>query len=142
MTAGGPPILFYDGECGMCTRGVRFVLRHDRRGTLRFASLRGEHADALRKRHPELAAIDSMVWVEPAGARGEERIRVRSDASLEVTRYLGGGWRLGLVLGWVPRAWRDALYDWVARNRRRFTRRDGACDIPSPGERERFLDLA
>jgi predicted DCC family thiol-disulfide oxidoreductase YuxK len=143
VTAPASPILFYDGECGVCTSSVRFILRRDRRGELRFASLRGGHGAALLAHHPELRGVDSMLWVEPSGGvAGGERISVRSDAALAVARYLGGGWRLLTWLAWMPRKWRDGLYDWVARNRRRWAGTDDACEIPSPAERERFLDLA
>ena len=35
------PILFYDDGCALCDRTVRWCLRHDRRGRLRFAPLKG-----------------------------------------------------------------------------------------------------
>lgn len=142
MSGVSSPILFYDGECGLCTAGIRFILRHDRRGRLRFASLRGAHAEPLRLRHPELHGLDSMVWVEPARDGHPERIRVRSDAGLAVADYLGGWWRLFGILGVIPRFIRDRLYDWIARNRGGILRRGAACTVPSPAERERFLDPA
>jgi predicted DCC family thiol-disulfide oxidoreductase YuxK len=140
IDAGGP-VLYYDGECGVCTRGVELVLRHDRRGTLRFASLRGEFGAALRERHPELEGVDSMFWVESAPAGNGERVLARSEAVLEVVRYLGAWWRLFGVLGLVPRAVRNVCYDWFARNRRRFVAGPAVCRVPTPAERSRFLDL-
>jgi predicted DCC family thiol-disulfide oxidoreductase YuxK len=134
------PILYYDGECGVCTRSVELVLRYDRRGTLRFASLRGEHGAALLRRHPELTGVDSMFWVEPPGV-GSERVLVRSEAVLQVARYLGGWWNLAVGLRIVPRLLRDAGYAWFARNRSRFAQAR-ACRLPTPAERSRFLDLA
>src|SRR5208282_2040504 len=32
-------VILYDGVCGLCNRGVRFVLKRDRKGVFRFASL-------------------------------------------------------------------------------------------------------
>ena len=135
------PLLFYDGECGICTRTVRLVLRHDRVKTLRFASLRGEHGAALYRRHPELTGVDSMVWIADAGTGSRERTLIRSDAALEVARYLGGSWGLFAVLRIVPRRLRDWCYDWVARHRHRFGGGPEACTVPRPEERARFLDL-
>jgi predicted DCC family thiol-disulfide oxidoreductase YuxK len=40
--AGGRHLLLYDGECGLCNRLNRFVLRRDRRDRFRFAALQGE----------------------------------------------------------------------------------------------------
>ncbi len=142
MTSVSPPVpgpvLLYDGACGFCGAAVRVVLRHDRRGTLRFASLAGAFAQGVVERHPELASADSMVWVEPAtGGRGE-RVLTRSAAALRVAAYLGGAWRL-LLAGWlVPRPARDAAYDLVARHRHRLA--GAACVVPTAAERARFLE--
>jgi predicted DCC family thiol-disulfide oxidoreductase YuxK len=141
MTDSAGPLLFYDGECGVCTRSVRLVLRHDRAGPLRFASLRGEHGAALSRRHPELSGVDSMIWVDQPEGGNRERLLLRSDAALEVARYLGGWWRLFGVLRIMPRRLRDWFYDWFARNRHRFAGGPEACTVPGPEERARFLDL-
>jgi predicted DCC family thiol-disulfide oxidoreductase YuxK len=113
------PLLLYDGECALCSRAVQWVERHDRRGALRFAPLGGETAAGIRERHPELAGVDALVWVEAPGSAGE-RVAVASDAVLRVAGYLGGLWRVVQLCGIVPGRWRDALYGVVARHRRRF----------------------
>lgn len=133
------PVLLYDGACGLCGTTVRLVLRHDRRGTLRFAALGGAYARGVAERHPELAGADSMVWVESPRAGRPERVLVRSAAALRVARYLGGPWRL-LLAGWaVPSALRDAMYDLLARHRHRLPGA-AACVVPTAEERGRFLD--
>ncbi|HEU5358149.1 MAG TPA: DUF393 domain-containing protein, partial [Gemmatimonadales bacterium] len=87
------PLLLYDGDCGFCARQVRFLLRHDRRKALRFAPLGGPTARGVLERHPELAGVDSLMWVDDLGG-AQERVRVRSEAVLAVAAYLGGLWRL------------------------------------------------
>src|SRR5437867_3545633 len=92
--------------CGVLhERGVRFV------------SVRGAPGAALLARHPELAGVDSLCWVEGGeGGTGKgERVLVRSEAVLAVARYLGGWWRVGLAARVIPRALRDAGYSWFAR---------------------------
>lgn len=65
--------------------------------------------------------------------------RIRSDAALAALRYLGGGWALlARVFRLVPRAVRDGVYRWVARNRHRLSRTE-ACLLPTVEERARFL---
>jgi predicted DCC family thiol-disulfide oxidoreductase YuxK len=147
-----PPILLYDGSCGVCARSVQFILRRDRRKTLRFASLEGRLGQAIVAAEPALAGVDSLVWIEPRGPvvtpDGDPahplppaRILVRSRAVLEAGRYLGGPWRLLSALGRaVPRPLRDWGYDLFARNRHRVTARTESCLLPSPEERLRFLD--
>ncbi|HEY7635678.1 MAG TPA: DCC1-like thiol-disulfide oxidoreductase family protein [Gemmatimonadales bacterium] len=135
------PVLLYDGACGFCAESVQLVLRHDRRRTLRFAALQGAYGRALRARHPELAGVDSMVWVEPSHTGGSDRVLVRSTAALRVARYLGGWWNLTLI-GWLlPRPLRDALYNLIARHRHHLLETDPSCLLPGPEVRERFLDL-
>ena len=137
---GAPPVLLYDGSCGFCAESVQLVLRHDRRGTLRFAALDGAFGRQVRGRHPELDGIDSVVWVDPADDARPEQVLVRSDAALRVARYLGGPFRLARVAGLLPRSVRDAAYALVARHRHRLTGGGPRCLIPPPEVRERFLD--
>lgn len=132
------PVLLYDGACGFCGTAVRLALRHDRRGTLRFAALGSAWGRGVAARHPELEGTDSMVWLEPGGAGAPERVFVRSEAALRLAAYLGGAWRLLSAARAVPRAVRDAAYDLVARHRHRLPG-GGACVVPSAAERARFL---
>lgn len=131
-------VLLYDGRCGLCSRTVRFVLKHERAHALRFAPLDGAYAAAMLARRPELAGVDSVVWVEGTASNGE-RVLVRSAAALRVARYLGGPWRLLALLHMVPRAWRDAAYDFVARHRHRLVPGSDRCPLPAPAHQERFL---
>lgn len=137
MAASGP-ILLYDGTCGLCTRSVQFVLRHDRRGVLRFASLQGQFGQQVIARHPELRRADSVVWVEPAGSNSPERVATESDAVLRVLHYLGRWWAPLTVGRIVPRSVRDGLYRLVARHRFRLV--SPRCLVPDVSTRTRFLD--
>jgi predicted DCC family thiol-disulfide oxidoreductase YuxK len=133
-----PAVLLYDGDCGLCASSVQFVLRHEppsRRHRLHFAPLQGMFGAEVRAAYPELAGVDSVVWVEPAAGR----VLVRSTAALAVARHLGGIWGvLGLLGRLVPRSLRDAVYDRIARHRLRLVA--PACLLPRPDQRARFLD--
>ena len=134
------PVLLYDGTCGFCAWNVQLVLRHDRRRSLRFAALEGAFGREVRRRHPELPGVDSLVWVEPSSGNRPERVLVRSDAALRVARYLGGAFHLLRIAGLLPRSVRDAAYDMIARHRHRLMGDGPSCLIPPPDVRERFLD--
>ena len=123
-------MLLYDGTCGFCADSVQLVLRHDRRGTLRFASLQGAFGQAVRARHPELSRADTVIWVEPAA----------SDAALRVAGYLGGWFQLARVAAVLPRGLRDAAYNLVARHRHQLSSEGPSCLVPGPDVRARFLD--
>jgi predicted DCC family thiol-disulfide oxidoreductase YuxK len=130
-------VLLYDGLCGFCNTSVQFILSHEVRHTLRFAPLQGAFARAVKDRHPEIQAIDSLVWVEGEGA--DENVRVRSAAVFGAVSYLGRFWNLLLVLRLVPRPIRDLLYDQFAKRRFKYFGRYASCPAPSGEVRARFL---
>ena len=139
----GSALLLYDGTCGFCAESVQFVLRHEGASdrSLRFASLQSPTGVDVRARHPELEGVDSVIWVEAGVAGQPERVFVRSAAVFRVLRYLGGVWTgLAVVGAIVPAFVRDAVYDWVARHRHQLIRRGKACLLPTPEQRERFVD--
>lgn len=129
-------ILFYDGTCGLCHRAVRFVLAEDRRGAIRFAPLGAPAFLRSVPEHARPALPDSLVVWSPGG-----EMRVRSEAVLYLAGRLGGWWRALAILGrLVPRPVRDALYDGIARIRKRlFSAPAGACPVVAPHLRPRFL---
>ena len=131
------PVLLYDGLCGFCDGAVQFVMRHDRHGRIRFATLQGEYARALLERHPSLREVDSLILVEET-QRGE-RVLVRSTGALRVAQLMGGPWKATALLRIVPRVVRDWAYDLFARNRYRMFGRRDACRLPSAEERGRFI---
>lgn len=133
-----PPILLYDGVCGFCNSAVNTILRLDRHGTLRFAALDSEVARGVIARHPYLADVDSVVFVEHLG-QSDERATIRSAAALRVADYLGGPWRALLVAGFIPASARDWVYDGFARVRYRIFGTHDTCPIPAPEVRARFL---
>jgi predicted DCC family thiol-disulfide oxidoreductase YuxK len=126
-------LIYYDGHCGLCDRFVQFVLRRDRKARYRFAPLQGSTA---RERVPsDLDPETSQTVILEEGGR----FRIRSDAALAILAGLGGAWRLAGLLRVVPRPLRDAVYDLVARNRKRWFGRRAECRVPEPAERDRFL---
>jgi predicted DCC family thiol-disulfide oxidoreductase YuxK len=128
--------VFYDGHCGLCHRTVKFVLEHDRSGNaFRFAPLQGETFQSRVPAARRADLPDSFVVLTRDGA-----LLLRSNASLYMLSRLGGGWRiLATILGVFPRAFRDVVYDFVARIRYRlFGRRDDLCPVVPPNLRARF----
>lgn len=132
------PVLVYDGACGFCAESVRLVLEHDKKKLLRFASRDGDFGRGVLQRHPELADVDSVLWVVPAGGELDaEVVLTRSDAALQVAAYLGGAWRTARAAHLLPRWLRDAAYQLVANHRHRL--RAESCLTPTAEERTRFL---
>ena len=129
----GERIVFFDGVCGLCNRFVDRLLRVGRKRVLRFAPLQGRTA---QERLPAgmADALESVVYLRDGA------VIQRSDAALWILIDLGG-WRVmyrGFFI--VPRFVRDAVYDWIARNRYRWFHKYETCRLPTPEERARFLD--
>ena len=140
--AGANPIIFYDGVCGLCNRLVQFLLKHDKDGRLRFASLQSEFAEKVLGRHGiDPKDLDTVNVVENYDRPGE-RVLQRSNAILRAGRELGGFWGTSSSIARVvPRAFRDLVYRFVATNRYRVFGKYDACMLPDPSQRSRFLDV-
>ena len=138
MSAEGP-VFFYDGVCALCNGGVKFVLKRDERGTVRFAPLQGETAAWLRARHLEIPeALETMAYVRSDAAG--ERVFLRSEALWRVLALLDSPWRHAApLLRLLPRPLRDRLYLAFARRRYQLFGKLDACPIPRPEDARRFL---
>jgi predicted DCC family thiol-disulfide oxidoreductase YuxK len=132
------PVALFDGECSICDTTVRFLLRRDAHGRLRFASLQGETAAALRAERADFPRdLATMVLAEPAPGGGL-RLLLNSDGiarAIELTGSTG----LARALRLVPRPVRDLVYRVFARNRYRLFGRKDACDLPAPEDRAALL---
>ncbi|WP_374025058.1 thiol-disulfide oxidoreductase DCC family protein [Mycobacterium sp. HNNTM2301] len=134
-----PPVLLYDGVCGVCNAAVRTILRFDPHGTLRFAALDSDFARDVFARHPAIKDVDSVVFVDEPEQPGE-RVAVRSAAALRVVDYLGGPWKLLKAARVIPTPLRDWLYDRIAAVRYRIFGKYDTCPLPPPEVRARFVE--
>ncbi len=137
------PIVFFDGDCSLCNSAIQFVIARDPSSRFRFASLQSELGQRWSTRAS--AAVDgpdaTMLLLESG------RLFQKSDAALHVARHLGGSvvsratWaclsRIGLL---VPRFMRDAVYTWVARNRRELGFGSDICWLPTDDLKRRLVE--
>lgn len=127
-------LLLFDGVCHLCDASVRFIIRHDPAGKIKFAPIQSQLGRELYMRHDlDPRAPTAMLFLTPQGAfQG-------SDAALEIARTLGGWWKLALLFKPLPRALRDAVYFFIARNRYRWFGKDDACMMPTPELKARVV---
>lgn len=131
---GDGPLMVFDGYCGLCSRAVQFVLRHDRNAVFRYVPAQTPLGTAIYQQYG-LDAQNYETFILVCAGRGY----FASDAAIELARRLPFPWSLGVALGILPKRWRDGLYFLVARNRMRLFGRSVACYLPSPENRSRFL---
>src|SRR5262245_43102583 len=94
---GDPPVVLFDGVCGLYNQTVDFLIKADRTNFFRFAPLQGETAAKIVGELPEKREHWSIILVDENG------MHERSDASLRIFSRLGGIFRLCELLLWIPR---------------------------------------
>lgn len=127
-------MLLFDGVCNLCNGVVQFVLRHDKSETVKFASQQSAFGQrTMRERG--LTGIDGVVLIEG------ERVYTHSDAALRLLSYLPAplSWLSGFRV--IPKALREFVYRFIARNRYRLFGKREACFLPRPEWKARFLEV-
>jgi len=134
------PVLLYDGECGLCNALVRFMLRRDQTGRLRFAALQSRPAqEYLTAQGLPTADFDSLVFVPDWSRPAPGAALLRTDGALAALAELGGGWRTVAKLRGLPRWLRDPFYKLVARTRYALFGQYRPTPLPDPSWAGRFL---
>jgi len=128
------PIILFDGVCNLCNGAVQFVIKRDPDGKFLFASLQSEEGKKLLQQF-QLPQEDfsSFVLIE------DDKIYTRSTGALKVAKQLKGAIKLLYAFIIVPKFIRDAVYNWIARNRYKWFGKKNECMLPTPELKERFL---
>jgi predicted DCC family thiol-disulfide oxidoreductase YuxK len=126
-----PSVVLFDGVCNLCNGIVRFIVARDPAGHFHFASLQSDAARRLLKDSPP---VETIVLLE------EGKSYLKSAAVLRIARGLRFPWPVLYAFIVIPGAFRDLVYDWVARHRYRWFGRQETCLLPSPELRKRFLE--
>lgn len=142
-----PAIVFFDDTCVLCSRSVQFIFRHDRKGRFQYASLDSEAFRKIMDRLPGVAFPENLSSISGQSASPgsvvlfmKGKIYQRSSAALRIATRLRFPVSL-LAAGWiVPPFLRDAVYDWIARNRYRWFGKRETCFIPDGALKERVLE--
>jgi len=130
-------ILYFDGVCNLCNRTVDYIIKHDKAQTFHFASLQSNFAaETLKPYNLDPKDLDSVILI----LNGQCYIKSRAAAQVLIQL---GGWRaiIGRLIALVPKSFADWGYLWIARNRYRWFGQSETCRIPTPSERERFIDI-
>lgn len=127
-------IILFDGVCNLCNSAVQFVIKRDKKGIFKFASLQSQAGKELLSRiglrdHP----LRSFVYIQG------DKVYTRSDAALRVAQHLSFPTRLLAAFLIVPRFIRNFCYDAIARNRYRIFGKRAECMMPTPELKQKFL---
>lgn len=134
MLSGAEPIILYDGICGFCHWSVQFIIKHNKKGTIKFAALQSETGqELLRKFHLPKNHLDSLVMIR------NNKAYTKSAAVLQVCLELGGYWKLFYGLIMIPKPIRDGVYSFIAKYRYHMFGKMNYCQLPPPHVKKRFL---
>ena len=128
-------VVIFDGVCKLCARSIKFILAHESKPALRFTPLQSPSGRRLM-RECGLDVEDAKTFVLLANGK----TYTKSDAAIQLARFLGGGWQLLGAVRLIPRPIRDWGYDFLARNRYRWFGRHDVCMIPTPELKARFIE--
>lgn len=127
-------LVLFDGDCVLCCGSAARLLRADRHGRFRLATMQGETGQAvLRELGLPAGSWDSFIFLD----RGTPVFK--SDAVARLAGGLPPPWSWIRVIRWLPRRIRDGVYDAVASRRYRLFGRRDRCFVPTPDQRARIL---
>ena len=128
------PVLLFDGVCNFCNAGINYIIRQDKKKLYRFATLQSEAGQQLLQQYQlPTKQFDSFVLIENAKAY------TKSTAGLRVYRSLPWYWKWTQAFWIFPRFIRDAVYDFIAKNRYKWFGRKEECMVPTADVQSRFL---
>ena len=140
------PIVLFDGVCNFCNSWVNFIIRHDKKGKIKFSALQSESGKKILEANNLshlINNLDTFVFIEPVGNSSngfdDGKIYVRSSAGVHLAKYLDGGWKLFSLFIIIPTFIRDAVYNFIAKNRYKWWGKRNECMIPTKEIQGRFL---
>jgi predicted DCC family thiol-disulfide oxidoreductase YuxK len=136
----GVHLILYDGVCGLCSRLLQFLLRHDHRRAFSFASLQSDTGKAIISRCGGNPDELTTFYVLADFRTPDARIFGKSAAALFVAGELGWPWKVLRLAGVLPSRLLDRVYDVIARSRYRVFGRYEQCLMPRPEFRSRFIE--
>ena len=127
-------IVLFDGDCAFCNGCVRWLLKHERRSRYQFAPLQSAVAKPwLEKYGLSTSDFNSVIAID-----GQQAF-IKSSAALHLLKEAHRYWHLLRILKIIPRPIRDAVYDYVGKNRYQWWGSASRCVIAEPQWQSRLL---
>ena len=127
-------IILFDGICNLCNRSVLFILKRDLKKQFLFASLQSDASKKLLLQFNDgNSRLKSIVLIE------DETVYIKSTAVLRICRRLGLFWRMMYVFIFIPKGWRDFIYDTIAKHRYDWFGKKNTCTMSIDGYKNRFI---
>ena len=129
-------IVFYDGICSFCNGLVVFLLKHERRNNMSFCALQSEFAKSFLKDFDVQMNQDTIYYYSNG------KLYKTSEAIKKIARNLKPPYLIiSYFLAITPKFIREYFYKFFSKNRYKWFGKKDKCQIPSPEDRLRFLDM-
>jgi len=120
------PIIIFDGVCNLCNGLVNFIIDRDPQGKFQFVALQSELAKRILKDSEHLIIEEDTIILIVG-----QKICIKSNAALHIAKRIRGGWQFLFAFIVIPIFIRDAVYDFVAKNRYRWFGQSDSCRVPT-----------
>jgi predicted DCC family thiol-disulfide oxidoreductase YuxK len=134
-----PLLVFFDGECVFCDRWINRVRDADHTHRIRFGTKQGRTFQEVKRVHPEVANVESIVLVARRPDGGEDFL-VRSSAIREVLKGLPGFRFFESVLQVTPTPLVELGYRIFSKLRKPIFGRLSQCRVPLEEEKTLFVE--
>lgn len=128
------PIVFFDGECSLCSSSVKFLLRHNHSKNMRFASLQSDAGYRITELAGyEFKQYDTILLLQ------DNKLFSYSTAAIKITEHLNFPWNYFRILIIVPAFIRDFLYSIIVKKRYKWFGKEPFCLTDGEKYQERFI---
>lgn len=127
-------LILFDGVCNFCDNTIQKIIKADKKNIFVFTSIQSPIGQQVIKYIGVKPEVDSIILYQPNIA-----YYIESDAVLEIAKQLNGISSLLQVGKIIPKAMRNSLYRYVAKNRYKWYGKKEECMMPTPEVRAKFL---
>ncbi|UAM99947.1 DCC1-like thiol-disulfide oxidoreductase family protein [Polaribacter litorisediminis] len=129
-------IILFDGICNLCNDAVLKIIKYDKKQVFLFTALQSETGKKITDYLKiDTSKIDSIILYEPGISYD-----LKSTAALKVMKDFGGFWYFTQITMFFPEAFRDHIYDYIAKNRYKWFGKKESCMIPTDELKAKFLN--
>jgi len=125
------PLVVFDDECVLCSKALKYMMKHDVNKVLRYRGL----SDVASDKSLHQKASKSVVLIE------NEKVYVSSDAFIRIMQLIGGWNSFYVILKIVPSFLRNAVYNVIAKKRYSWWGKRDQCYLPPLHEMYLFSDI-
>lgn len=126
-------IVLFDGVCNLCSSSVRFIISHNSKKNIKFASLQSAFGQSQLQKYQLPIEVRTIVLI-----KGEQYF-TKSSAVLEICKELNRLYPLLTFFKIIPLPLRDWIYNFVARRRYQWFGKKDQCWLPTPELQSRFI---